>query len=145
MERDLTASELLALSKAFGDLSAAIGTYRTDHSKELSQKEKSDLENRQWTLFNTASDLNAKSALLKITLVEADLKTLQAATAAMQNVVGKIQDIKRAMSITAKAISVGGAIFTAAATGNPSVLVAAASAIMDEISPPGKKGPVATG
>lgn len=133
MGRQLTADEIFGLSKAFHNLATVIGRYRYDHWDEFTSSQRSDLENNQWTLFNTASDLNAKSVLLKAKLVEGDLQTLQWATKAMQEVAKKIKDIKHAIRITAKAITLSGAIYIVATTGNLGILISAASALIAEI------------
>ena len=133
MNRQLTDDEVFELSKAFHSLSTEIGNYRYNHWDELTVGQRTDLENKQWTLFNTASDLNAKSVLLKAKLADQDLVTLQSATKGMQEVAKKIQGIKHAIAIATKAIALSGAIYAAASTGNVGAVVSAASALISEI------------
>lgn len=133
MSRGITAEEVFELSKAFHTLSVILGNYRYDHWDDLSAKQRSDLEDNQWTLFNTASDLNARSVLIKIKLIEKEIDVLKDATSSMQAAAKKIQDIKHAISIATKAVAFGGAIYVAASTGNIAVLIPAASALIKEI------------
>jgi hypothetical protein len=116
------------------NLSSAIANYRYAHWNDLTQSEQSDLEKNQWELFNLSSDLNAKSALLKIKLIEQDLLTLQSATSAMQSVTQQIQDIKRGIRIATRAIALGGAIYMGASTGNVGLIVSSASDLINEIN-----------
>lgn len=133
MNRKLTDDDVFELSRAFHSLSIEIGEYRYDHWDELTAGQRADLENKQWTLFNTASDLNAKSVLLKAKLADQDLATLQSATNAMQGVAKKIQGIKHAIAIATKAIALSGAIYAATSTGDVAGVVSAASALIAEI------------
>lgn len=134
MEKELSANDLFELSKAFHNLSSVLGHYRYDHWDELTPSQRSDLENKQWTLFNMSSDLNAKSVLLKVKLIEQDLQTLQSAANAMQAVAQKIQDIKHGIRTATKAIAFGGAIYLGASTGNVGLIVSAASDLISEIN-----------
>jgi len=132
MNRGLTAKELFELSKAFHALSVILGNYRYDNWDMLSAKQRSELENNQWTIFNTASDLNAGSVLLKVKLMEEDINVLKDAASSMEAAANKIQNIKHVISIAAKAVAFGGAIY-AAFTGNIAALTPAASALIKEI------------
>lgn len=134
MEKELSANDAFELSKAFHKLSSVLGHYRYDHWDNLTASQRNDLESKQWTLFNISSDLNAKSVLLKIKLIEPDLQTLQSATDAMHAVTQKIQDIKHAIRIATKAIAFGGAIYVGASTGNVGLIVSAASDLISEIN-----------
>lgn len=133
MSRALNAGEIFELSKAFHALSTILGVYRYDHWDELTSKQRADLEGHQWTLFNTASDLNARSALIKVKLIQEDIDVLKATASAMQATAQKIQDIKHAIRIATKAIAFSGAVYLAATTGNVAALIPAATALMNEI------------
>ena len=133
MSNQLSAKDYFDLSRAFHDLSVTIGNYRYAHVDELTPSQRTDLEAKQWTLFNTSSDLNAKSVVLKMKLLDADLQTLKSCTTAMKDAAKKISDIKHAIAIATKAVAFGGAIYLAASTGNVGALVAAASALAAEI------------
>lgn len=132
MSRALNAEEIFELSKAFHALATVLREYRYDHWDELTPEQRSDLEKKQWTLFNTASDLNARSVLIKVKLIKEDIDVLCATTSSMQAAAQKIQDIKHAISIATKAVAFGGAI-RAASTGNIAALIPAASALIKEI------------
>ena len=134
MEKELSANDIFELSKTFHNLSSVLGHYRYDHWDELTPSQRDDLESKQWTLFNTSSDLNAKSVLMKIKFIEKDLQTLQSATIAMQAVAQKIQDIKHTIRIATKAVAFGGAIYVGASTGNVGLIVSAASDLIGEIN-----------
>lgn len=133
MNRLLNPEELFELSKSFHELSVIVGNYKYAHWKDLSAKQRSDLEDLQWTLFNTASDLNARSLFIKVKLTEQDISVLKAASSSMQTATEKIQNIKHIINISAKAIAFGGALYAAASTGNISVIIPVASALIKEI------------
>jgi len=75
MATKLAAQELFELSKSFHDLAAVIGDYRYAHWDSLTPAQRAELESKQWTLFNTSSDLNGKSVVLKARLLEEELQT----------------------------------------------------------------------
>ena len=133
MEKELSANDVFEFSKAFHNLSSVLGHYRYDHWDELTPSQRNELENKQWTLFNISSDLNAESVLLKVKLMEQDLQTLESATNAMQAVAQKIQNIKHGIRIATKAIAFGGAIYLGASTGNVGLIVSAASDLLSGI------------
>ena len=133
MSKQLSAQDIFGLSKAFHELSVTIGKYRYDHWDELTPAQRTDMEAKQWTLFNTSSDLNAQSVVLKVQLVENDLKALQLCAKAMTEAADKIADVKHAISIVTKAVAFGGTLYLAASTGNVGALIAAASALVTEI------------
>lgn len=133
MSNHLSAKDLFDLSQAFHDLSVALGNYRYAQWDNLTPSQRTDLEAKQWTLFNASSDLNAKSVLLKMKLLDDDLQTLKSCTTAMKEAAENISEIKHAIAIATKAVAFGGTIYLAASTGDVGALVAAASALEEEI------------
>jgi cob(I)alamin adenosyltransferase len=134
MSTQLSAQDLFNLSKYFHDLSTALGDFRYSNWNALTPSQRTDLENKQWTLFNMSSDLNAKSVVLKVKLLDADIQTLKSCVADMQASANKIADIKHAIAIAAKAIAFGGAIYLAASTGDVAAMIAAATSLIQEIN-----------
>lgn len=110
MSKKLSPEQTFELSKAFHKLSVVLGEYRFENWNQLTGAQRNDLENMEWTLLNTASDLNAKSVVMSVNLLDEHVKTLTTSTTAMKNVVKKIQGIKHAIRIGAKAVALGGAI-----------------------------------
>lgn len=134
MSTQLSAQDLFNLSKSFHDLSTALGDFRYSNWNALTPSQRTDLETKQWTLFNMSSDLNAKSVVLKVKLLDADIQTLKFCVADMQAAAKKIADIKHAIAIAAKAVSFGGAIYLAASTGDVAAMIAAATSLIQEIN-----------
>jgi len=133
MEKKLSADDIFKLSRAFHTIATLLGQYRYDHWDEFTKSQRSDLENKQWTLLNTASDLNAQSVLIKTKFIEKHLETLKSARTAMLSTAKKIKDIKHAIRIAAKAVAFGGSIYAAATTGNVAIIISTASALIEEI------------
>lgn len=134
MGAQISAQDVFELSQAFHDLSVALGNFRYANWNELTPEQRSDLEAKQWTLFNTSSDLNAKSVVLKVELIEAQLQVLRSCVAGMKASAEKISDIKHAIGIAAKAIAFGGTIYLAASTGDIDAMLAAATSLMQEMT-----------
>jgi len=133
MKKELTADDIFELSRAFHNMATVVGQYRYDHWDEFTKSQRSDLENKQWTLFNTASDLNAETVLIKIKFIEKDLQVLKSATTAMLSTAKKIKNIKHAIRIAAKAVAFGGSIYAAASTGNVVIIISTALELIEEI------------
>lgn len=134
MGAQISAQGVFELSQAFHDLSVALGNFRYANWNELTPEQRTDLEAKQWTLFNTSSDLNAKSVVLKVELIEAQLQVLMSCTAGMKASAEKISDIKHAIGIAAKAVAFGGTIYLAASTGDIGAMLAAATSLMQEMT-----------
>jgi virulence-associated protein VapD len=134
MSINISSENILALSRAYHDLSTGLGNYRFDNWKTLSDDERKDLEDKQWTLFNLSSDLNAQSALLALRATREDIETLQKCTKGMKKAAQTIEDIKDAITIASKAIALGGAFYLAMSTGQLSVAVIAANELIAQMS-----------
>jgi hypothetical protein len=130
MANKLTADQAFALSKAFHNLSTALGNFRYDHWDELSARERQELEDKQWTLFNTASDLNARSVVMRSEILKEHLDALKRITVAMDTAAKKIDEIKRGLRIAAKAVAFGGGI----ASGDVPLAVNAGKELLAEIN-----------
>ena len=131
MPTKLSADDIFELSKAFHELFCALGKFR--YENEMMPQQYSDLEGMQWTLFNMACDLNAKSALRKIDLLQDQLNKLKSCTEKMKMAVERINEIKRAIGIGAKAVAFAGAIYLAIYTGNVDALISAGDSLVNEI------------
>lgn len=129
----LSKNDLFELSKGFHNLSVTIGNFRFYNWNELTKSQRDNLEALQWTLFNTSSDLNAKSVQLKMSMLADDIAVLKSSTVAMQAAAEKISDVKHAIRIATKALAFGGALYLAASTGNITALVESGKALVNEI------------
>jgi hypothetical protein len=134
MSEYLSSQDLFNLSKSFHGLSGALGDYRYSNWDTLTPSQRDKLEDMQWTLLNTSSDLNSKSGILKVKLLEADIEILRSCTADMQKAIKKISNIKRVINIASMAVAFGGSIYLAASTGNVVSMIAAAKSLVQEIN-----------
>lgn len=133
MGTKLTPDDMFNLSQAFHKLSNVLGDYRFANWNALTSEQRDDLEAKEWTLFNTSSDLNAKSVVLKAELLNDQLETIKDCTKKMQDVTQDIASAKKAIAIAAKAVAFGGAIYVTASTGDVALLAAAAKSLIQEI------------
>lgn len=134
MSTQLSAQDVFDLSKSFHDLSTALGNFRYSKWDALTPSQRTDLETKQWTLFNISSDLNAKSVVLKAELLNADIQTLKSCVADMQAAAQKIRDVKHAIAIATEAVAFGGAVYLAASTGDVAAMIVAATSLIQEIN-----------
>ncbi|MBU1643161.1 hypothetical protein KKE54_07340 [bacterium] len=134
MKTRLSTQDVFNLSKSFHDLSSALGEFRYSNWDSLTPAQRNDLESKQWTLFNTSSDLNAKSVVLKVKLLDDEIQKIKNCISDMQATAKKITDVKHAVAIAAKAVAFGGTIYLAASTGNAAVMIAAATSLIQELN-----------
>jgi virulence-associated protein VapD len=134
MSTQLSAQDLFDISKAFHDISTTLGEFRYSNWNALTSSQRTDLEAKQWTLFNTSSDLNAKSVVLKVKLLDTELQTLKSCIADMKAAKQKIADIKHAIAIATKAVAFGGTIYLAASTGDVAAMIGAATSLIQAIN-----------
>lgn len=134
MATKLSSDDLFDLSEAFHKLSMSIGQYRFDNADTLTKKQGRQLEGIQWTLFNMSSDLNAQSGLAKIKALDDEISTLMDATARMGNAVKKITTVRKTITISTRAVALGGAIYVAVSTGNVGGVFDTAQKLIDAIA-----------
>lgn len=128
MAKPLTDADLFELSQGFHDLAVGLGNFRFSQWDSLTRSQRAFLEARQWLLFNTSIDLNARSVVLKFKLLDDELALLKSSAAGMKASAAQIQDIKQAVMLATSAIALSSALYAAVSSGDVSgVLVAATS------------------
>jgi len=106
----LNADQARELACAFRQLSVALGDYRFQHWAALSKEDRDALESAEWTLLNYSSDCITQAVGLVLHDTQASLAHIQQATAAAQQTVATIQDIKKVITISALAIKLAAAL-----------------------------------
>src|SRR5262249_61764781 len=77
----LTSDDAFALSKSFRDLSVALGDFRFAHWNTLSESDRTTLEDEEWSLLNSASDMITKAVGLTLDESQAGAARAKKATA----------------------------------------------------------------
>lgn len=117
------------LAKSFRDFSVALGDYRFANWGSLTAAQRQKLEDLEWTLLNTSSDLVTTAVGLALDDVQADLEALTRATSRARAALKTVQDVKNVLSIAAGVLALGGAIVAAVVSKDPAPVLAAAGGL----------------
>src|SRR5262245_65965752 len=95
----LTSDDAFTLSKSFRDLSVALGDFRFAHWNTLSESDRTTLEDEEWSLLNSASDMITKAVGLTLDESQAGVARLKCGTASEQQAVETLNDVRKVIQV----------------------------------------------
>lgn len=108
----LSSQEAFEMSKSFRDLSVSLGDCRFAKWDQLSDKQRRDLEDAEWSLLNASADIRTVAVGLVLEETELSFARLQQTTLQTITALGQLEDVRRAIKIAAAAVSLAGAIIS---------------------------------
>lgn len=108
----LTSEQANQLSNNFLGIAQAVGDYRFDNWKNLSEEENKQIGAFQWSLLNYAEDILAFSATLVLDEVSESLNKIQTVTEEIQHTLRKLKNIQKVINIAGASITLGAAIIS---------------------------------
>ena len=123
----LTSADAFKLSKAFHDLSVAIGEYRFANWNVLSEDDRKTLEDEEWSLLNASSDMVTKAVGLALDESDPAAQKIQAATAAAQKAVKTVKEVGKVITVATAAVGLAAAIVSK----DPGAIAKNAKAVLD--------------
>ncbi len=123
----LTSADAFKLSKAFHDLSVAIGEYRFANWSALSEDDRKTLEDEEWSLLNASSDMITKAVGLALDESDPAAQKVQAATAAAQKAVKTVKEVGKVITVATAAVGLAAAIVSK----DPGAIAKNAKAVLD--------------
>jgi len=123
----LTSDDAFALSKSFRDLSVALGDFRFAHWNTLSESDRTTLEDEEWSLLNSASDMITKSVGLTLDESQAGVARLKSATASAQKAVKTLNDVRKVITVATASVGLAAAIVSK----DPGAIAKNAKAVFD--------------
>ena len=123
----LTSADALSLSKAFRDLSVAIGDYRFSHWDALSEADRKMLEDEEWSILNASSDMVTKAVGLALDESDPAAKNVQGATVAAQRAVKTLNDIRKVIGVATASVGLAAAVISK----DPGAIAKNAKAVFD--------------
>ncbi len=123
----LTSADAFKLSKAFHDLSVAIGEYRFANWNALSEDDRKTLEDEEWSLLNASSDMVTKAVGLALDESDPGAQKVQAATAAAQKAVKTVKEVGKVITVATAAVGLAAAIVSK----DPGAIAKNAKAVLD--------------
>ena len=128
----LTSADAFNFSRAFRDLSVALGDYRFGNWTTLSEDARRTLEDEEWSLLNASSDMITKA--VGLTLAESDPggRNVQAAAAAAQKAVKTLKDVAKVINVATAAVGLAAAIVAK----DPGAIARNSKAVLDAATAP---------
>jgi len=123
----LTSDDAFALSKSFRDLSVALGDFRFAHWNTLSESDRTTLEDEEWSLLNSASDMITKAVGLTLDESQAGAARLKSATASAQKAVKTLNDVRKIITVATASVGLAAAIVSK----DPGAIAKNAKAVVD--------------
>jgi hypothetical protein len=106
----LSSDDAFALSKAFRDLSVAVGDIRMARWASLTPDTRQALEDEEWSLLNASSDMVTKAVGLVLDETTASAKKIQAATGQARDAVKRLHDVGKVIDVATAAVGLAAAI-----------------------------------
>lgn len=123
----LTAAQSLTITQEFHDLSVAAGRFRFANWNNLTEDQRQQLENQQWTLLNYSSDFASLSMLDTVDDLSLTLKSLKDLTDQASAALTRLKTVDKVLRIVTIAAALGAAI----ASENPSAIAQQLQALFD--------------
>ena len=123
----LTSDDAFALSKSFQDLSVALGDFRFAHWNTLSESDRTTLEDEEWSLLNSASDMITKAVGLTLDESQAGVARLKSTTASAQKAVKTLNDVRKVITVATASVGLAAAIVSK----DPGAIAKNAKAVFD--------------
>lgn len=108
----MTTDDAKELAKSFREISVSLGNYKFGNWSNLTEKDRSSIENMEWTLLNYSSDFITQAVGLLLDDATASLTNIQQATAKAKQAIAKIKTVKKVIVISTSVIELAAAIVT---------------------------------
>lgn len=124
-----SADQARQLSRWFHDLSVELGNYRFDHWNDLSPTRRKALEDAQWSLLSSSSDMTTLAVNITLDDSEKEFKDLQQATDKAKNTVKTLDNIRTVLQVATALVTLAAAIVSE----NPSAIIGALQGVIKAI------------
>ena len=108
----VTANQAFELSKSFRDLSVEVGNYRFKKWKKLTPSQRRDLEDLEWSLLNSASDMTTKAVGLVLDQSEISFKSLQGSVTKAKKAIKRLNLVKKVLKVATTAVGLATAVIS---------------------------------
>lgn len=126
----ITASEARNLAIHFRSAAVALGDRRLREWEALSEKERSEMDDREWSLLMAASDVTTMAVGLIIDEVKASADQLAAQAARAEAAIRTVKNVKAAVEIAGALLILAASIVAQ----NPPAIAAATGGLADALS-----------
>ena len=106
----LTAQEAFDLSKQFRDFAIALGNYRFANWQSLTPTRRRDIEDEEWSLINSSSDMTTKAIGLALEESEISVNAIKKSVRKAKRAIKKLKKVSHIINVAAAAVGLGAAI-----------------------------------
>ena len=106
----VTSNQAFELSKRFRDMSVEVGNYRFKKWKGLTPTQRRDLEDAEWSLLNSSSDMTTKAVGLVLDESEMSFKSLQGSVDKAKKTIKTLKIAKKVIKVATAAVGLAAAV-----------------------------------
>jgi hypothetical protein len=128
-EHEITADEAIALAKSYNQSGNAVGQFRLKYWDQMSDEQRLVLGNIANSLFDHSQDLTTYAAGKILDDTQSSLDQIQKATAQANQVIQRINGVKKVITIGTALVSLGAAIYSENPSGIANALQGVISAV----------------
>lgn len=130
MMQELTAADMHRLAEACYEFAKALRIYRDDHWDALTDQERDDLKRLHHMLIDTSRSLVTDAIIQSLIAIGTSVAVLNECAAGLKQAAERIANVKKAIELATKTITLVASISVAAATGNITALIGAAGEVL---------------
>lgn len=106
----LNAKDAFELSKQFRDLAINLGNYRFANWNILTPTQRHDLEDEEWSLLNSSSDMTTKAVGLALEESESTVQSITSSVGKAKRAIKKLEKVGEVIKVATAAVGLAAAI-----------------------------------
>jgi len=106
----ITAKDAFDLSKQFRDFAITLGNYRFSNWQRLTPTERRDIEDEEWSLINSSSDMLTKAVGLALDESETSVNSIKKSVKKAKSAIKKLKKVSQIITVAAATVGLGAAI-----------------------------------
>lgn len=106
----LSAEDAFELSKQFRDLGINLGNYRFANWKTLTPTQRRDLEDEEWSLLNSSSDMTTKAVGLALEESGINVQSITSSVGKAKRAIKKLEKVSKIINIATAAVGLAAAV-----------------------------------
>ena len=106
----LTSHDAFELSKQFRALSIHLGNYRFANWENLTPTQRRDIEDEEWSLLNSSSDMTTRAVGLALEESEVSFQTLKRSVRKAKSAVKKLEKFSKVIKVATAAVGLAAAV-----------------------------------
>lgn len=106
----LSAEDAFELSKQFRELAINLGNYRFANWNTLTAAQRHDVEDEEWSLLNSSSDMTTKAVGLALEESEMNVQSIKSSVSKAKKAIKKLEKVGEVIKVATAAVGLAAAI-----------------------------------